>query len=109
MRMLALISALALVPATATAQNSSNSRWSTWLGCWELVTDRSDEDAPDGQQPDAPSLKPGAAALPQVCVRPAPGGATFTTSAANQPPLEQTVIPDGANHPIAQQDCRGTQ
>jgi hypothetical protein len=107
--MLALISALALVPATATAQNPSNSRWSTWLGCWELVVDRSEEDAPDGQQQVDPSLKPGSAALPQVCVRPAPGGATFTTDAANQRTLEQTVIADGADHPIVQQDCRGTQ
>jgi hypothetical protein len=54
-------------------------------------------------------LKPGAAAVPQVCVRPAPGGATFTTDAANQPTLDQTVIADGADHPIVQQDCRGTQ
>jgi hypothetical protein len=109
MRMLALVATLALVPATATAQNSSNSRWSTWLGCWELVTDRSEEDAPDGQQPGAPSLKPGAVALPQVCVQPAPGGVTFTTDAANKPTLEQTVIADGADHPLVQQDCRGTQ
>ena len=94
MRMLALVSALALVPVTATAQNSSNSRWSTWLGCWELVVDRSDEDAPAGQPPGAPSLTPGASALPQVCVRPAPGGATFTTNAANQPTLEETVRAD---------------
>lgn len=109
MRMLALVSALALVPATATAQNSSNSRWSTWLGCWELVVDRSDEDEPAGPQPGEPSSKPGSPALPQVCVRQAPGGATFTTTAANQSTLEHTVIPDGADHPIVQQDCRGTQ
>jgi hypothetical protein len=107
--MLALVSALALVPAAASAQNSSNSRWSTWLGCWELVVDRSDDDAERFEpEPGEPSLKPGAP-LPQVCVRPSPGGATFTTEIPKEPTLEQTIIADGAEHPIVQKDCRGTQ
>jgi uncharacterized membrane protein YgcG len=108
--MLALISALSLFPVSANAQAPSNSRWSTWLGCWELIVDRSEDAQFFEREQGEPPLKPGSATLPQVCVRPAAGGATFTTEIPNEPTVEQTVIADGTEHPIVlQKDCRGTQ
>lgn len=110
MKWLALVSALSLFPAAAGAQNTADSRWNTWLGCWELVLEssREPETAPDLVQREVtPQRDP--APRGQVCVRPAPNGATFTTSVDAQAPLEQTVIADGADHPITDKDCRGAQ
>jgi hypothetical protein len=110
MKLLALASALSLFPAAAGAQNTADSRWNTWLGCWELVLEssREPETAPDLVQREVtPQRDP--APRGQVCVRPAPNGATFTTSVDTQAPLEQTVIADGVDHPMVDNDCRGTQ
>jgi hypothetical protein len=46
-----------------------------------------------------------------VCVAPAsqPGAVTLTTRAIGQEVLEQTIVADGAAHPITETGCTGTQ
>jgi hypothetical protein len=37
------------------------------------------------------------------------GGATFSTRVGTQTPIVQTVVPDGKDRPIAEDECKGTQ
>lgn len=70
-----------------------DSRWAPWLGCWRLAGE---------------SVR--------VCVTPSAdaAGVTLRTSVDNAATsdaavLEQTVIADGARHPISENECRGWQ
>lgn len=73
-----------------------DSRWAPWLGCWQLAGE---------------SVR--------VCVAPSAdaAGATLSTHVENAaeggqapaPVLEQTLVADGAQHPIAEGECRGWQ
>ena len=104
------VAALLLLPGAAGAQATTDSKWSNWLGCWELVLESSRDGVPNLGQPGRGSTTPPrSASRPQVCVQPAPGGATFSTRVGAQTPIEQTVIADGADHPIVDADCTGTQ
>lgn len=84
---------LALTPAPAPAQQL-DARWTPWLGCWQLERE-----------------------TVRVCVTPADlrGVAlkTYVDNAAEQSAaaavLEQTLVADGAPHPIAEAECRGHQ
>ena len=53
--------------------------------------------------------QPAGASRPQVCVEPSGNGAILTTRVANQTAIEQTIVADGADHPITDAECRGTQ
>jgi hypothetical protein len=93
----------AAVPARAQAP-AGDARWSAWLGCWNLVRENLRQDA-------APATAvPASAGAPRVCVA-ATGdhGVTLTTTVQGQPALEQTLVADGTDHPIADGDCRGSQ
>ena len=111
MTKLALVSALLLFPAAAGAQATADSRWSTWLGCWELVLESSREPSELnlGQPGRGAVTQPRSTPRPQVCVQPAPGGATFSTRVGTQTPIEQTVIADGRDRPIVDADCHGSE
>ena len=104
--------ALLLLAVPAHAQNTGDPRWSRWIGCWELVTENSREGAPGpsgarrGQRTPAPADD----TRPQVCVQTIEnGGARFTTRVGTQTPIVQTVVTDGAGHPINEDGCTGTQ
>jgi len=112
MRTLALLAAAVLVlPAAATAQPASDPKWNAWLGCWELVLENSRDAAASATPPARRDFRtpPRDGIRPQVCVQPAPGGATFSTRVGTQTPIEQTVIADGSERPMVDNDCRGTQ
>lgn len=111
MKVLASGFALLLLAAPALAQNTSDSRWGRWAGCWELVVENSREGAPS---PDAanrgPRSQPRDPSRPQVCVEPTPeGGATFSTKVGAQTPIVQTVVADGKDRPITEDGCTGMQ
>ena len=92
----ALICAAVLLAADAQAQTSQDTRWSSWLGCWELVAN----DAGDGA----------AESAPRTCVTPlGDNGVTITTTVPDQEPATQTLIPDGVARPIADEECKGTE
>jgi len=110
MKTLALASAVLLFPLVSSAQeHPTDPKWNTWLGCWELVL----ENARDGSTRPSPSRRtlqqPSGPSRPQICVAPAGNGVTMTTTIANQPAIEQTIVADGAEHPITDAECRGTQ
>jgi hypothetical protein len=110
MKTLALASALILFPLVSSAQeHPTDSKWNGWLGCWELAV----ESARDGSTRPSPSRRTlpqsTAATRPQICVAPSGNGVTLTTLVANQAAVEQTIVADGADHPIADAECRGTQ
>ena len=109
MKKLALASAVLLFPAFSSAQQVADPRWNAWLGCWELVLENTRDSAtrPNPSRRNLPQAsKP---SPPQICVETAGNGATLTTSVANQPAIQQTIVADGVEHPITDAECRGTQ
>jgi hypothetical protein len=111
MKTLACGFALLLMAAPALAQNTTDPRWSRWLGCWELVMENSREGAPSPTTAGRPPRsQPPDAARPQVCVEASPdGGATFSTRVGTQTPIVQTVVADGKDRPVTEDTCTGTQ
>ena len=110
MRTIASGFALLLLVAPASAQNT-DTRWSRWTGCWDLVTENAREGTPGPTASRRESRTPARdEARPQVCVVTSlNGGATFSTRVGTQTPIVQTVIPDGKDHPITEDGCTGTQ
>jgi hypothetical protein len=107
--MLAVAAAVLVLPLAADAQ-TTDARWNTWLGCWELVLDRARESATAPGQVGRPSQTPiPNNNRPQVCVERAGAGVTFSTRVGTETPIAQTVVADGAEHSIVDSDCRGTQ
>ena len=91
MRSLLLLLAFLLLAAPARAQ-TIDARWAPWLGCWEMVVDTPRDNAP------------------QVCVTRTPnGGAQFEVTVSGKSVVEQTVVADGAPHPLLDDECRGEQ
>lgn len=110
MKTLALASAVLLFPLVSSAQDHpTEPKWNAWLGCWELVI----ENARDGSIRPSPSRRPlqpsTGSTRPQICVNASGNGVTLTTQVGTQTPIQQTLIADGADHPITDADCRGTQ
>jgi hypothetical protein len=92
---------LATIPAQA---QQVDSRWAPWLGCWQLI----DESVREAGPAAAARAKPEET---RVCVVPADtaAGVTLSTRIEDQSVLEQTIVADGAQHPIDEADCRGWQ
>src|SRR5687767_7484666 len=113
MRISAFALGFVVLAAPAQAQTVDDSRWTPFLGCWELITEnvRDAEPLPSSGIPPTAIRTPRVAddLRPRVCVTAAPRGATFTTSVGGKTALEQTVAADGTDRPIDDSDCRGTQ
>ena len=94
--------ALALL-AAAPAQDTTlgDARWAPWLGCWHLLQDDRGSLAAAATNPDDVV----------VCVLPASGnrGVSMTTYVGGQSILQQTVVADGARHPVSEPECSGSQ
>jgi hypothetical protein len=92
---------LAIIPAQA---QQVDPRWAPWLGCWQLV----DESIRQAASRDAGRSNPDGTF---VCVGPAneASGVSLSTRIENQSVLEQTIVADGAQHPVEEADCRGGQ
>ena len=112
--LLGVVFALVAVPAFAEApadnsaqqaRSAADARWSTWLGCWELITENLRTTARTGVVP-LQSLEEG---RPRICVTPAADGARFETTVAGQPAVEYTIVPNGTDRPLDEKECRGTQ
>jgi hypothetical protein len=98
---LMLAATLALLSSTpALAQDTPaafDSRWTPYLGCWQIVQDQRGVSAP-------------VPAGTMVCVRPSGRfGVAITTTVDGKNVLEQTVVADGSAQPLSQGDCSGTQ
>ena len=92
---------LTMVPAQA---QQVDSRWAPWLGCWQLI----DESVQEGGPTAVTRARPDET---RVCVVAADttAGVTLITRIEGQSVLEQTIVADGAPHPIDETDCRGWQ
>ncbi len=90
LRLLSLL--LVLGPATLAAQQSLDSRWLPWLGCWQAR----DEAGPDNLL---------------VCVRPSSdqGGVEIATVANGEIASSRTLVADGQPHDLRVEDCAGSQ
>src|SRR5688572_7972474 len=111
MRSALLVLACALVAMPARAQ-SNDARWEPWLGCWTLAVENQRDGEP--QDADARQRTPRPSATrdgaPRVCVTRTPtGGARFETTVNTQVAVDQTIVADGAPHPVNETDCSGTQ
>lgn len=93
---------LAAIPAQA---QQLDSRWTPWLGCWQLV------DESVGEVNPAVARRAARPNDTRVCVVPAgqAAGVTLSTVIEDQSVLQQTIVADGAQHPIDEADCRGWQ
>ena len=87
----------------ARAQDTTlgDARWAPWLGCWHLLQDDRGSLAAAATNPDDVV----------VCVLPASGnrGVSMTTYVGGQSVLQQTVVADGARHPVSEPECSGSQ
>ena len=97
------IALVLLAAAAARAQDTTlgDARWAPWLGCWQLVQDDRGSLAAAVTTPDDVV----------VCVLPASGnrGVSMTTYVGGQSVLQQTVVADGARHPVSEPACNGSQ
>lgn len=109
MKTLTLVSILTVLPAAAGAQDLADPRWNGWLGCWELVIEGARQAAPAFIEPTRGAPDAPAASRPEVCVQPAPGGATFTTRVGPQVLVQETVVADGQDHALSDDECTGTR
>jgi hypothetical protein len=106
-----LLFVLVIAPPAQGQQQSADARWTPWLGCWQLVDENQRAANPDPTElAGAPAARPSLSGV-SICVTPAsePAAISLKTLVSNQPALEQTIVADGAGHPIADADCRGTQ
>jgi hypothetical protein len=89
----AMVAVASLLPAPARAQQSADTRWLPWLGCWQ------------------PSAQPAANGNVMVCVRPAndAAGVEVATIADSQTVSQRTVIADGQTHELNEPGCTGWQ
>ncbi len=109
MRTLAL-TALLLAVADAQAQTTADTRWTPFVGCWDLVS----EDLPDSgpgaaREASAPRGRTGARRSARVCVEPQGAGVSMTTTVGEQPALTQSIVPGTSPRPITDDTCRGTE
>src|SRR5687767_3701353 len=106
---------LSLAGTTAPAQTQARAvdpRWTPWMGCWELIDENvRDREVDPALLADGGGMRRSRSTGAQVCVNPGdqPSGVTLSTIVGNQPALEEKVIADGADHPIVEADCKGTQ
>lgn len=103
--------ALVVFAAVAQAQTTSDPRWASWTGCWELMLENVRDAGTGASGGAAATPRPvDRNARPQVCISTdAAGGATFSTTVAGQQALAQTVFANGMDRPVDEADCRGTQ
>src|SRR5688572_11884878 len=94
----AMLALLSWAPALAQDTPAAfDSRWTPYLGCWQIVQDQRGVSAP-------------VPAGTMVCVRPSGRfGVAITTTVDGKNVLEQTVVADGSAQPLSQGDCSGTQ
>jgi hypothetical protein len=90
---LGALTAVAAVPALAHAQQTADTRWLPWLGCWQ----------PAGETTGTGNL--------MVCVRPATGaaGVDVVTIADGKTVSQRTLVADGETHQLNENDCTGWQ
>ena len=90
------IALVLLAAAAARAQDTTlgDARWAPWLGCWHLVQDDRGSIAAAVTTPDDVV----------VCILPASEnrGVSMTTYVGGQSVLQQTVVADGARHPVSE-------
>ncbi|HXH25613.1 MAG TPA: hypothetical protein VNI78_10210 [Vicinamibacterales bacterium] len=104
--------AVILLTAASAAAQATDERWTNWAGCWALVTENLRAEAPASGSVVSRGRTEGVPeeSRPRVCVEPLPGaGARFRTTVAGQEVLSQTIVADGADHEVADAECRGTQ
>ena len=97
-----------VAPATAESQREvpTDSPWLPWLGCWQLVEETG---ALAEQANDAGPF----ADRVVVCLTPTgatdadAGGVAVSTIADGTPVLVETLLADGARHPVAEAACTG--
>ena len=107
MRSALLVALFALLAVPAQAQ-TTDTRWEPWIGCWALATENlRSTDTQEIQRSTRPStVREGA---PRVCVSNTGNGARFETKVGTQSAIDQTVVADGASHPVNDAECSGTQ
>ena len=108
-----LILALALAAPTVAQAQQIDSRWTPWLGCWQLLDESVRQPLPFAAAVlgAANARTPRAGDGVRVCVTESreTNGVTLTTTVEGQPALEQTIVADGAARPVSEAECRGTQ
>jgi len=90
MRLTVAIALLCGCIAAGAEARQADTRWSPWLGCWQLSGD---------------SVR--------VCVEPVEGTSgvrlTTTVETTSEPVLAQTLVADGTRQPVAEGQCSGWQ
>jgi hypothetical protein len=102
---------IGMAATTASAQTADR-RWNDWVGCWTLAADANVAQLPPAEEAAgaiAGPVRPGGSRDAQVCVSPSQGGAELRTMVGGQQVLSQTIVADGADHPVSEGGCSGTQ
>lgn len=89
----AVLASAALLPSAVAGQETVDSRWLPWLGCWQA--------GEEGQTPENML----------VCVRPASagGGVEIATIAGGEVVSTRTLVADGQLHDVQDESCTGWQ
>ena len=86
-----IVFAIAIVAFSVSA-HAQDARWAAWIGCW------------------SPTQGTQAIEAARVCVeRTGNNAVTLRTAIEGQQALEQTIVADGADHAVSDNECRGTQ
>jgi hypothetical protein len=111
---LAMLAALTIGAAAPARAQQADPRWTPWLGCWEMLDDRTRAGNPEGAEAVVAArqrARVSSASDITVCVTAGarPDTVTLRTRVANEPALEQTLVADAAPHPISEAGCSGSQ
>ncbi len=106
-----LAAGLSVLASTPVSAQSTDVRWSPWMGCWDLLTQAAP--APADAAPGGPAPRRRATSTdgerPHVCVEPRGAGVVLRTFVDDRAVLEQAIVADGTSRPIAEAACRGTE
>jgi hypothetical protein len=106
----ALLLVAVAVPARA---QQADPRWAPWLGCWQMLDDRTREGNPSGADAVAEARARAFRGTTDVSVCVAPGpqpsAVTLSTRTSGEPAFEQTIVADAVAHPLSEAGCSGSQ
>ncbi len=91
----------------------TDARWQPWVGCWQLldehVRNHGDVSSDPVAAASAPARLERSGANTRVCIAPAAQGVSLTTMVGDQRVLEDSVVADGIDHPMMDNECRGSK
>jgi hypothetical protein len=108
-----LVASAGLAYAQQMPAAPADARWQPWVGCWQLLDEHVRNHGDISSDPVAAASASArlerSGANTRVCVARAEQGVSLTTMVGDQRVLDDSIVADGVNHPITDNECRGSK